>query len=109
MMEDEEVEIADDAVDAGVPVEARMSVGFAVGLTFGVLIGAGLALLFAPERGDKTRGRLRRRLRDLGDDAKSELGRAEAGARSVGKDLSRRGKRIRRQIEKASDRVRDAV
>ncbi len=108
-MSNEDEELAEDAVDAGVPEDARVSVGFAVGLTFGVMIGAGLALLFAPERGDKTRGRLRRRLRDLGEDAKGELDRAEATARSAGKDLSRKGKQIRKGIEKASDRIRDSI
>jgi gas vesicle protein len=38
--------------------EGRMG-GFAGGVVFGAILGAGLALLFAPDRGDKTRSRLR--------------------------------------------------
>ncbi len=50
--------------------------GFAAGVVFGALVGAGLALMFAPERGDKTRRRLRRRLERLREDTAEGLGRA---------------------------------
>lgn len=50
--------------------------GFAAGVVFGALLGAGLALMFAPERGDKTRRRLRRRLERLREDTTEGLERA---------------------------------
>jgi hypothetical protein len=50
--------------------------GFAAGVVFGALLGAGIALMFAPERGDKTRRRLRRRLQRLREEAAEGLQRA---------------------------------
>lgn len=50
--------------------------GFAIGLTLGVLVGAGVALLLAPASGDVTRRRLRRKLdhaRELASDGIDEL------------------------------------
>jgi hypothetical protein len=43
--------------------------GFISGLILGALIGAGIALLVAPEKGAVTRKRLKRKLRDLTEDA----------------------------------------
>ena len=59
---------------------------FAAGLIFGVVLGAGLALLLAPERGDRTRRRLRRRLERLREDTADEHrpGAIPSGASSSG-------------------------
>lgn len=46
---------------------------FLTGLGIGALLGAGAALLYAPESGDITRHRLRRQFRALRDDAADEL------------------------------------
>jgi hypothetical protein len=50
--------------------------GFAAGVVFGALLGAGIALMFAPERGDRTRRRLGRRLARLREDTAEGLERA---------------------------------
>jgi hypothetical protein len=52
--------------------------GFAAGVVFGAVLGAGIALMFAPERGDKTRRRLRRRLEWLREDTADGIERAGA-------------------------------
>ena len=44
--------------------------GFAAGLLLGALIGAGVALLFAPQSGEDTRRMIRRRARRLTADAR---------------------------------------
>src|SRR4051812_39744011 len=44
---------------------SRGAAGFTAGLLLGVVLGAAVALLFAPEQGEKTRGRLRRRVQSL--------------------------------------------
>ena len=55
----------------------------AAGLVIGLLVGAGVTLLFAPQRGSDTRrdisrrvGRVRRRGRDAWEDLRYELGQA---------------------------------
>ena len=64
---------------------------FAAGVVFGALLGAGIALMFAPERGDKARHRLRRRLERLREDTADGLGRASRVTRR--EVLRRRGER----------------
>jgi gas vesicle protein len=80
--------------------------GFAVGVVFGAFLGAGIALLFAPERGDKTRRRLRHRLRSLRDEAGQQLERA---GKRTGRDLLRRRRRLEAGLERAASRARDAL
>jgi gas vesicle protein len=64
---------------------------FAAGLLLGVALGAGFALLFAPEQGRKTRGRLRR------------------GMRSTQKELLRQRRRLRAELERVSERAKEAL
>jgi gas vesicle protein len=70
-------------------------VGFVGGLFCGALIGAGVALLVAPERGIRLRRRLARSLRDAGDDLRDEFGDLRESAR---RRLSRRRRRLRRGV-----------
>jgi gas vesicle protein len=95
-MTDEKVEQAEDDP----PGEAGPGRGgFAAGIVIGVVLGAGLALLFAPERGETTRRQLRRRLARLREDA-------EAGLERAGKRTRRELARRRRQIEDGLERRR---
>jgi hypothetical protein len=80
--------------------------GFAAGVVFGVFLGAGVALMFAPERGDKTRRRLRRRLQQLREDTADGLERAGSRTR---RDLARRKRRLEAGLERAAERARDAI
>jgi gas vesicle protein len=76
------------------------------GILFGAFLGAGFALLFAPERGDKTRGRLRRRIRSLREDAREGIDRAGSRTRE---ELRRRQRRIRAELERARERAQSAL
>jgi gas vesicle protein len=80
--------------------------GFAAGLLLGIVLGAGVALLFAPEQGQKTRGRLRKRMRLLGEDAREGLDRAGSRTR---KELLRRKRRLRAELERVSERAKEAL
>ena len=80
--------------------------GFAAGLLFGVLLGAGFALLFAPEQGQKTRGRLRRGMRSLGEEAREGIDRAGARTR---KELLRQKRRLRAELERVQERAKEAL
>lgn len=94
-------EQADQADDAG-----RGLGGFAAGVLFGAVLGAGIALLFAPERGDKTRRRLRRRLERLQNETSEGLERAGTRTR---RELARRRRRLEAGLERAADRARDLL
>jgi len=80
--------------------------GFAAGVVFGAMLGAGIALMFAPESGDGTRRRLRRRLERLREEAGEGLERARTAAR---RDLERRRRRVEEGPERVADRARDAL
>ncbi len=86
--------------------EGRGLGGFAVGVIFGAFLGAGIALLFAPERGEKTRRTLRHRLRSLRDDAGDQLERA---GKRTGRELLRRRRRLEAGLGRAASRARDAL
>jgi len=94
------------------PAAARLEVsdtpqgraGFLAGIVFGAFLGAGLAMLFAPERGEKTRGRIRRRMRALQSDAMDSLD--QAGSRTR-KELSRRKRRFQKDLEWLRERAKE--
>ena len=82
------------------------TLAFGAGIAVGALLGAGLALLLAPQSGDATRAMITRgarrvpdRLRDSWDDLGDEL-------RSA---LRRRGKRVRRGMREARWKAADVV
>lgn len=81
--------------------------GFAVGVVLGALLGAGFALLYAPDRGEKTRRQLKRRIKHLRDEAEDGLDRAGARAVRVRRELSRRRRRLEEGIDRAADEVGD--
>lgn len=69
------------------------ALGFALGLGLGALLGAGAALLFAPARGEVTRSRISRTLRDFQEDAADQV-------EDLKSDARRKVKRQRRQLKK---------
>lgn len=98
-MTDERDEVAlenDDELDDVAAHHAGAS--FLAGLALGSILGAGAALLLAPARGDVTRRRIRRRFRDLRDDAAERLDDARDAA---GRELRRQRRRLRRHLPRA--------
>jgi gas vesicle protein len=87
-------------------VSTHGTAGFIAGILFGAFLGAGFALLLAPERGDKIRGRLKRRMRSLRDDAREGIDRAGNATR---KELRRRQRRIRAELARARARAEQAL
>ncbi|MGH7630703.1 MAG: YtxH domain-containing protein [Gemmatimonadales bacterium] len=61
--------------------------GFVTGLVIGALVGAGVALLFAPARGDRLRRQLGRGARAFRERARDEL---EDAARRARREIARR-------------------
>jgi gas vesicle protein len=75
------------AAEPPAPAEDRGVAGFVTGLVIGALVGAGVALLFAPARGDRVRRRLGRSARALRARARDEL---EDAARRARREIARR-------------------
>jgi hypothetical protein len=95
LIEDDDLE---DEVEEIVEGETMSGVTwFVAGLVIGAFVGAGAALLAAPERGVVTRRRIKRRLRDLQQDARDQVDdwRGQAGS-----ELGRRRRRLRKRLER---------
>ena len=80
--------------------------GLIAGIVIGAFIGAGVALLLAPDKGARTRRRLGQRLSSVRDEAMQHLDDATLRAR---RDLLRRRKRLRKQLERGSARARERL
>ena len=92
--------------EASRPGPVRGSAGFVAGILLGAVLGAGLALLLAPERGEKTRGRLRRRIESWQEDAREGIDRAGSRTRE---ELRRRERRFRAELAHARERAERAL
>ena len=82
--------------------DERQAFTFAVGLALGTLIGAGVALLLAPQSGERTRRIIVRKAEDLTDTTKDRFGEAS-------EDVRRRAQRAVRSAERRRDQIRDGV
>ena len=82
------------------PAQASGLVGFIGGVIVGALIGAGVALLIAPERGAVTRRRIRQKLEHASDEAMDRL-------EDIKDDAGRRLRRGRRRVRRLRTRVAD--
>jgi len=100
-IEENDEPIDQDADDGETNVRLRPLGGFAAGVLFGAVLGVGIGLLLAPERGATTRRRLGRRLERLREDAGEGLERAGKRTR---KELARRRRELEARLERARDR-----
>lgn len=76
------------------------------GITIGALVGAGIALLFAPQSGEETRRELSRRARTARDEAMDRLDDATTRARH---EFNRRRRRLRERLENGVDSVKERL
>lgn len=111
MARDEEREIIEDEQEPEEELDevevyetdsASGIIGFLGGLVLGTLIGAGVALLVAPERGDVTRRRIRTRLRDAGDEAKEHM---EDWRDDAERELRRHRRKLQRRLRGRTERA----
>jgi hypothetical protein len=106
MTHDEDLDQREDAAEPeqelpqDITEGASGVVGFVGGLVLGALIGAGIALLVAPERGKSLRGRLARRIRAASDDVRGNFEDLKDSAR---RRLARRRRRLRREFGPVMD------
>lgn len=96
---DEQSETEEEWISGGA---LRQTGAAAAGLVFGLAIGAGLAILFAPRAGDETREL-------LGERARMWRGRAGDRLEDMREDLGRYGRRGRRRLGRGVTRGRWAA
>jgi len=82
--------------------DERQVFTFIAGLAIGTLMGAGIALLLAPQSGERTRKKIARAAEDLGDSTRDRIGTAS-------EDVRHRAHRAVRAAERQRDRLRDGV
>jgi len=82
--------------------DERQAFTFIAGLALGTLIGAGVALLLAPQSGERTRRKIARAAEDLGDTTRDRLDEA-------GEDVRRKAQRALRSAERRRDQLREGV
>lgn len=80
----------------------RESGGGLGSFVLGALVGAGLALLFAPQSGDETQEQIRTRARELRDEAETRV-------RTAQRRLEERLEEARQDVRGRIDTVKDAV
>ncbi len=98
--DDEEMEDMDEGDEIVETTESGGRSGtlsFMAGMVLGALVGAGVALLVAPERGAVTRKRLKKFVSKMQHDAKDKMG---DWRDEVKTELKRRRRQIREQIER---------
>jgi len=94
---DDEDELEDDDELEEYEESAGTGAGaFLTGVVLGALIGAGVALMLAPERGEVVRRRLGGRLRAFGEDARDQL---EDWRDEAGRELRTRRRRLKKRLK----------
>jgi len=80
--------------------------GLLAGIAVGALVGAGIALLFAPQSGEDTRRDLSRKARSIRDDAADRLEDVSARTR---REFNRRRRQLRERLDDGVDAVKERL
>lgn len=78
------------------------TLNFLIGILFGALVGAAVALLLAPEKGRKTRKKVLRAAEDFGEAAEDRV-------RSAAEDVQKAAKNAREVAGRSGNRVKKTV
>ncbi len=78
---------------------------FFAGLVIGALVGAGIALLMAPQSGEETRAQIRDASIELKDRADTTIAEARAKAEAITADARRRAEEITADARKRADKI----
>lgn len=82
--------------------DAREIGMFVAGAAFGALVGAGVALMYAPQSGRRTRGKIRRSAEDLAERAEEKVDHVREDARRAARD-------VREKAGESGDRISERV
>jgi gas vesicle protein len=87
----------------------KSSKGYLAGIVTGTIIGAGLAILFAPDKGSNTRGVLSYRLSKYKDDLKKLIKELKAEKEFLVSDAKKKGDEVVLSAkQRADDLIREA-
>jgi len=89
--------------------DRRSGDGFFQGLLFGILGGAVMGILFAPEPGEETRKRLKKKGKELRDKAVEIAGEVEDAVGPLVEEAKRGVKEVAEEIEDAAEPVKDTA
>jgi gas vesicle protein len=78
---------------------------FFAGLVIGALVGAGIALLMAPQSGEETRAQIRDASIEIKDRADTTIAEARAKAEAITADARRRAEEITADARKHADKM----
>jgi hypothetical protein len=96
--DDEDLDEGDELVEETESEGGRSgTLSFMAGMVLGALVGAGVALLMAPDRGSVTRRRLKKFVTRMRNDAREQM---QDWRDDVKAELKRRRRQIREQIER---------
>jgi len=84
--------------------DERQAISFIAGVALGALIGAGVALLLAPQSGQRTRRHIVRAAEDLTEGARDTIGDAAEDARRAARQAAHRAERRGARIREAAIR-----
>ena len=82
--------------------DERQAFTFIAGVALGTLIGAGVALLLAPQSGERTRRTIVRAAEDIGDTTRERF-------EDASEDVRRRARRAIRAAERRRDHLREGI
>ena len=89
-IDEDDLEYVEDVGGSGIGM-------FALGLLVGALVGASVILLTAPDRGEITRRRIGRRIRDISDDARHQL---TDWGEEAGQEFDKQRRRLRKRLKR---------
>lgn len=89
--------------------DERGTIGFLAGLAVGVVLGAGIALLTAPQSGQRTREQIAKRAEEWGEVAGDRFEAAGERLHDAADDVKKAAEDTRRAAERAGKKVRGQV
>lgn len=81
----------------------RSGLGFTLGFFAGAIIGSAVALLYAPDSGSNTRGRLTYRMSSYGDEINKLIKKLKAEKEKIASDAKQKGDDVVTDAKKRAD------
>lgn len=87
----------------------KSGLGFTLGFFTGAVIGSAIALLYAPDSGSNTRGRITYRVSSYGDEINKLISKLKAEKEKIASDAKQKGNDVVTDAKKrADDLIREA-